>query len=476
MYDRGKGDESDEYDDEDRPRDFRDEPLYEDEELLSEDLSDFRDEPLLDEEDDFYEADSPAGIKEREDLLREARAKVGKHGKKVLETRDNRQQAEVREGILGGSIKVKPRPGLQRAKAKAIKFGIPQQANNAEWEDNQADAMVESLWYLNPINEWKLSETSAARAYRMVFIVKQFHGKQDEQEMALQRFDLSAFDVDVGDVSEFFEREYLAVEELNGKDHTLEMTQWVIEDHWGYIMTPAPKHPDLLEYVKAALYLGWEPESIWDVFGYKAARQMSQAILYMNSKGLGHGDLKLDNMFVSEVAPIPELIGGEPSVKKKSKVPIWLQMDVDDGGPLQIAIDSLQKGVAPSEFTLASFGQSGPLQQKKESRNSLSVADIDEHMWITSLSQLWDASDELDRQMRSQNLRYFINKGGSVCSEDETSDGVEFTTSKRRTQFQELLLATIQKKPAEMDRIRDLIASCHDSLNGPGMSQDFMSH
>lgn len=210
-----------------------------------------------------------------------------------------------------------------------------------------------------------------------------------------------------------YEQEIDTMAQLNDQPHALHLlSSKAFANTWGYILLPLVPHPDLLAYVKAALFLGWKENRIWDSFGKAAALQMSTAVADLHAKGKGHGDLKLDNILVSEVAAGS---GGTHTFTEASCQELvqtserWLTRDCPRSKMFQQAIVDLVNDNVPTSFLLFDFGKSAPLLERptNEPRNMLNVHAIDAHMWTMSLLQLRHATNGLYRQMKTLNGRHF---------------------------------------------------------------------
>lgn len=268
---------------------------------------------------------------------------------------------------------------------------------------NEADAQVIENWGLAQASDW--TQLRCVGLSRCVFQVQ-----QGEKAVVLKRVSLESS----SDALEFA-RETATMELLDGKHNTLELIDKVAIGQWGYMLLPLVSHPDLLAYVQAALYLGWSEDSIWQIFGKAAATEVSSAVLHLHANGLGHGDLKLDNILIGELS-VKDVADLPSTAKRSSTLPRWLQRDYKNNkGRIQVAVDDLSNGRVPAHFTLFDFGMSRPLEAKEEKRTiGVTEEEVDVHMWTMTLLQLRYTTDDLYRQMKTLNGRYF---SGDVSSD-----------------------------------------------------------
>jgi hypothetical protein len=280
-----------------------------------------------------------------------------------------------------------------------------------------ADAYIAKQWRLNRREEWQQMDTemvSTAFSERSMYQVidQSFLSNSGGQPMALTRIDLSDAREGAENADAFgfvqFARETRLMQNLHGEHHNLLPYDWATVGRWGYLLTSLPEHPNLATYLTAALYLGWDETSVWELIGRKAAREISDAILYLYRTGMGHGDLRLDHILVEDVSEVSYV----PSREKRHLTPLprWLQEEVNKNKGLSVAIDDLSHGLVPEHFILSDFRLAGPQGERKETGNNLPLVSIDEHMWRESLNQLVHLSDDFHDQMVDQNKVYIVEK------------------------------------------------------------------
>jgi hypothetical protein len=133
---------------------------------------------------------------------------------------------------------------------------------------------------------------------------------------------------------------------------------------------------------------------------------VSQGVQLLHTLGLGHGDLKLDNILVTEVTQSQAVFSRRPRIP----VPGWLEDQIKRDSGLQVAIRDLQNGLLPSHFRLFDFGKANKLEVKKEAQNDLTRKEVDAFMWTMTVLQLRHATDELKDQMPMLNGRVFVRQ------------------------------------------------------------------
>jgi hypothetical protein len=270
-----------------------------------------------------------------------------------------------------------------------------------EFPWSEADEKIIAKWGINAKNEW-VTMKEGAGLERCVYKVK-----RKGETMALKRTSFHTTEY----VDQFWDEWKLkTMAKLGGKHHTMRLQEWAIEGKWAYMLMPL-EHAPLLTYVKAALALGWDDSSIWKAFGFKAATEISDAIVYIHSQGLGHGDLKLDNILVSDLSSGNALIKAPEATPD---LPPWIEMEValgDEDGELTNAIKDLKSGRFPAHFDLSDFGMSRSLKMN-DGKNEISMEAVDQQMWTSCLFQLWSATENLYSERKMQNRRHLINDLG----------------------------------------------------------------
>jgi serine/threonine protein kinase len=367
----------------------------------------------------------------RERYLREANKENASHVTKVVKTGQvaNMRKlfqhgVEERDMHTSEPIKVN-----EVSKANSMTFN-PEVVEVVERVDvNEADARVIESWGLARASDW--TQLRCVGLSRCVFKVQ-----QGEKTVVLKRVSLESS----SDALEFA-RETATMELLDGKHNTLQLIHKVAIGQWGYMLLPLVSHPDLLAYVQAALYLGWSEDSIWQIFGKAAATEVSSAVFHLHRNGLGHGDLKLDNILIGELSV--KDVADLPSTAKRS-LPTWLQRDYKNNkGGIQDAVDDLSNGRVPAHFTLFDFGMSRPLEAKEEKRaKGVTEKEVDVHMWTMTLLQLRYTTDDLYRQMKTLNGRYFSGDVDSDAFHDLLSDLAEGNQIDMNAKLKSLALGT----------------------------------
>jgi serine/threonine protein kinase len=271
-----------------------------------------------------------------------------------------------------------------------------------------ADPQVAAKWGLQPFDKW----TKLRCAWRKRCVFKVTNGST---EFILKRIDIA----DPRD-HETFLNETSTMVKLQGAHNTLRIERFDWIDKWGYILMPFVPYPVLLDYVTAALYLGWSEDYIWTLFGATAATEVSQGIQHLHRMGLGHGDLKLDNILVTDLTESRAEFSRLPRAPLHV-LPSWLGDQVNRDSGLQAAIEDLQNGLVPSHFSLFDFGKASKLEAQQEVQNRLTRKNVDAYMWTMTILQLRHATDALHEQMLALNGRRFARQ----MDEDKFNNLVE---------------------------------------------------